>query len=64
MFELKLPIMLKKYGPDYEKWHTKQGIQNNRSLKEESYVDWLPKWHRMNNSPFTFFSPCITYRFL
>ncbi|EMI6718067.1 toprim domain-containing protein [Enterobacter hormaechei] len=43
MFGLGLPIMLKEYGMNYEKRHTKQGIQTNLSLKEESYGDWLPK---------------------
>ncbi|EQB3862527.1 primase-helicase zinc-binding domain-containing protein [Enterobacter hormaechei] len=43
MFGLGLPIMLKEYGLNYEKRHTKQGIQTNLSLKEESYGDWLPK---------------------
>ena len=32
-----------RYGLNYEKRHTKQGIQTNLSLKEESYGDWLPK---------------------
>ncbi|EAA1343168.1 DNA primase [Salmonella enterica subsp. enterica serovar Java] len=43
MFGLGLPMMLKEYGLNYEKRHTKQGIQTNLSLKEESYGDWLPK---------------------
>lgn len=43
MFGLGLPMMLKEYGLNYEKRHTKQGIQSNLSLKEESYGDWLPK---------------------
>lgn len=43
MFGLGLPMMLKEYGLSYEKRHTKQGIQTNLSLKEESYGDWLPK---------------------
>ncbi|WLZ69354.1 primase-like DNA-binding domain-containing protein [Enterobacter hormaechei] len=43
MFGLGLPMMLKEYGVNYEKRHTKQGIQTNLSLKEESYGDWLPK---------------------
>ncbi|HCT7899069.1 TPA: toprim domain-containing protein [Enterobacter cloacae] len=43
MFGLGLPMMLKEYGLHYEKRHTKQGIQTNLSLKEESYGDWLPK---------------------
>ncbi|MGU7039224.1 primase-helicase zinc-binding domain-containing protein [Salmonella enterica subsp. enterica serovar Anatum] len=43
MFGLGLPMMLKEYGLNYEKRHTKQGIQTNLSLKEESYSDWLPK---------------------
>ncbi|EBV0930621.1 DNA primase [Salmonella enterica subsp. enterica serovar Newport] len=43
MFGLGLPMMLKEYGLNYERRHTKQGIQTNLSLKEESYGDWLPK---------------------
>ncbi|EPO2160031.1 DNA primase family protein, partial [Escherichia coli] len=43
MFGLGLPVMLKEYGLNYEKRHTKQGIQTNLTLKEESYGDWLPK---------------------
>ena len=43
MFGLGLPMMLKEYGLNYEKRHTKQGIQTNLSLKEESYGDWLQK---------------------
>ncbi|HCK7171877.1 TPA: toprim domain-containing protein [Enterobacter hormaechei] len=43
MFGLGLPMMLKEYGLNYEKRHTKQGIQTNLSLKEQSYGDWLPK---------------------
>ncbi|EDK0434647.1 DNA primase [Salmonella enterica] len=43
MFGLGLPMMLKEYGLNYEKRHTKQVIQTNLSLKEESYGDWLPK---------------------
>ncbi|EQW31142.1 hypothetical protein G902_02922 [Escherichia coli UMEA 3052-1] len=43
MFGLGLPMMLKEYGLNYEKRHTKQGMQTNLSLKEESYGDWLPK---------------------
>ncbi|AOP83589.1 DNA primase [Enterobacter hormaechei] len=43
MFGLGLPMMLKEYGLNYEKRHTKQGIQTNLSLKVESYGDWLPK---------------------
>lgn len=43
MFGLGLSMMLKEYGLNYEKRHTKQGIQTNLSLKEESYGDWLPK---------------------
>ncbi|HAG9241140.1 TPA: DNA primase, partial [Escherichia coli] len=42
MFGLGLPVMLKEYGLNYEKRHTKQGIQTNLTLKEESYGDWLP----------------------
>ncbi|EJK9090757.1 toprim domain-containing protein, partial [Salmonella enterica] len=41
MFGLGLPMMLKEYGLNYERRHTKQGIQTNLSLKEESYGDWL-----------------------
>ncbi|EIB8351789.1 DNA primase, partial [Escherichia coli] len=41
MFGLGLPVMLKEYGLNYEKRHTKQGIQTNLTLKEESYGDWL-----------------------
>ncbi|HBB0799550.1 TPA: DNA primase, partial [Escherichia coli] len=37
MFGLGLPVMLKEYGLNYEKRHTKQGIQTNLTLKEESY---------------------------
>ena len=37
------PMTLKEFGLNYEKRHTKQGIQTNLSLKEESYGDWLPK---------------------
>jgi putative DNA primase/helicase len=43
MFGIGLPMMLKEYGLNYEKRHTKQGIQTNLSLREESYGDWLPK---------------------
>ncbi|EDT3587204.1 DNA primase, partial [Salmonella enterica subsp. enterica serovar Potsdam] len=43
MFGLGLPVMLKEYGLNYEKRHTKQGIQTNLTLKEESYGDWPPK---------------------
>ncbi|EBS3060357.1 DNA primase, partial [Salmonella enterica subsp. enterica serovar Litchfield] len=43
MFGLGLPMMLKEYGLNYEKRHTKQGIQTNLTLREESYGDWLPK---------------------
>ncbi|MCV0454253.1 primase-like DNA-binding domain-containing protein [Escherichia coli] len=43
MFGLGLPVMLKEYGLNYEKRHTKQGIQTNLTLKKESYGDWLPK---------------------
>lgn len=42
-FGMGLPVMLKEYGLNYEKRHTKQGIQTNLSLREESYGDWLPK---------------------
>jgi phage/plasmid-associated DNA primase len=34
MFGLGLPMMLKEYGMNYEKRHTKQGIQTNLSLKK------------------------------
>ena len=43
MFGLGLPVMLKEYGLNYEKHHTKQGIQTNLTLKEVVYGDWLPK---------------------
>jgi len=43
MFGLGLPVMLKEYGLNYEKRHTKQGTQTNLTLKEESNGDWLPK---------------------
>lgn len=43
MFGLGLPMMLKEYGLNYEKRHTKLGIQTNLTLREESYGDWLPK---------------------
>ena len=43
MFGLGLPMMLKEYGLNYEKRHTKQGTQTNLTLKEESNGDWLPK---------------------
>ncbi|UNK62344.1 primase-helicase zinc-binding domain-containing protein [Buttiauxella ferragutiae] len=43
MFGLGLPMMLKEYGLDYEKRHTKQGTQTNLMLAEESNPDWLPK---------------------
>jgi phage/plasmid-associated DNA primase len=36
MFGLGLPMMLKEYGLNYEKRHTKQGIQTNLSLKEKA----------------------------
>jgi phage/plasmid-associated DNA primase len=36
MFGLGLPMMLKEYGMNYEKRHTKQGIQTNLSLKEKA----------------------------
>ncbi|EPT6988674.1 primase-helicase zinc-binding domain-containing protein [Cronobacter turicensis] len=43
MFGLGLPMMLKEYGLNYEKRHTKQGTQTNLTLKEESNGEWLPK---------------------
>ncbi|WP_393970053.1 phage/plasmid primase, P4 family [Kluyvera intermedia] len=43
MFGLGLPMMLKEYGMNYEKRHTKQGTQTNLTLKEDSNGDWLPK---------------------
>lgn len=43
MFGLGLPMMLKEYGMNYEKRHTKQGTQTNLTLKDESNGDWLPK---------------------
>ncbi|EQA4283797.1 primase-helicase zinc-binding domain-containing protein [Cronobacter dublinensis] len=43
MFGLGLPIMLKEYGLNYEKRHTRQGTQTNLTLKDESNGDWLPK---------------------
>jgi putative DNA primase/helicase len=43
MFGLGLPVMLKEYGLNYEKRHTKQGTQTNLTLKEESNGEWLPK---------------------
>ncbi|KDE36451.1 DNA primase [Kosakonia radicincitans UMEnt01/12] len=43
MFGLGLPVMLKEYGLNYEKRHTKQGTQTNLTLKDESNGDWLPK---------------------
>ncbi len=36
MFGLGLPMMLKEYGMNYEKRHTKQGIQTNLSLKKKA----------------------------
>lgn len=42
-FGLGLPMMLKEYGMNYEKRHTKQGTQINLTLKDESNGDWLPK---------------------
>lgn len=44
MFGLGLPMMLKEYGLDYEKRHTKQGTQTNLMLTEDSNPDWLPKY--------------------
>ncbi|WP_396077393.1 primase-helicase zinc-binding domain-containing protein [Escherichia coli] len=43
MIGLGLPIMLKEYGLNYEKRHTRQGTQTNLTLKDESNGDWLPK---------------------
>ncbi|EOL8987616.1 primase-helicase zinc-binding domain-containing protein [Cronobacter dublinensis] len=43
MFGLGLPVMLKEYGLNYEKRHTRQGTQTNLTLKDESSGDWLPK---------------------
>ncbi|MCS4320293.1 phage/plasmid-associated DNA primase [Serratia sp. BIGb0234] len=43
MFGLGLPMMLKEYGLNYEKRHTKQGTQTNLTLREDSNGDWLPK---------------------
>ncbi|EOI5754729.1 primase-helicase zinc-binding domain-containing protein [Enterobacter hormaechei] len=42
-FGLGLPVMLKEYGLNYEKRHTKQGTQTNLMLREDSNGDWLPK---------------------
>jgi putative DNA primase/helicase len=43
MFGLGLPLMLKEYGVNYEKRHTRQGTQTNIKLTDESNSDWLPK---------------------
>ncbi|HBT5044672.1 TPA: DNA primase [Klebsiella pneumoniae] len=43
MFGLGLPMMLKEYGVNYEKRHTRQGTQTNIKLTDESNSDWLPK---------------------
>lgn len=43
MFGLGLPLMLKEYGVNYEKRHTRQGTQTNITLTDESNSDWLPK---------------------
>ncbi len=43
MFGLGLPMMLKEYGMNYEKWHTRLDTQTNLTLKDESNGDWLPK---------------------
>ena len=43
MFGLGLPVMLKEYGLNYEKHHTKQGLQTSLPLKEEVSGAWLPK---------------------
>ena len=42
-FGMGLPMMLKEYGLNYEKRHTKQGTQTNLTLREDSNGDWLPK---------------------
>ena len=42
-FGLGLPMMLKEYGLNYEKRHTKQGTQTNLTLREDCNGDWLPK---------------------
>ncbi|WP_224653189.1 primase-helicase zinc-binding domain-containing protein [Pectobacterium versatile] len=38
-----LPNMMSEYGQSYLKGRTKQGIQTNLELKDESDADWLPK---------------------
>ncbi|WP_425490412.1 primase-like DNA-binding domain-containing protein [Brenneria izadpanahii] len=38
-----LPNMISEYGQVYLKGRTKQGIQTNPELKDESDADWLPK---------------------
>lgn len=43
MFGTGLPMMLKEYGINYEKRHTKHGTQTNLTLREDSNSDWLPK---------------------
>ncbi|WP_284882473.1 primase-helicase zinc-binding domain-containing protein [Citrobacter freundii] len=43
MFGLGLPMMLKEYGVNYEKRHTRQGTQTNITLADGSNSDWLPK---------------------
>ncbi|MDT8097964.1 primase-helicase zinc-binding domain-containing protein [Enterobacter hormaechei] len=43
MFGLGLPLMLKEYGVNYKKRHTRQGTQTNIKLTDESNSDWLPK---------------------
>ncbi|WP_312055170.1 phage/plasmid primase, P4 family [Pantoea brenneri] len=43
MFGLGLPMMLKEFGVNYEKRHTRQGTQTNITLTDESNSDWLPK---------------------
>ncbi|CPR14253.1 Zinc binding domain / DNA primase, Phage P4-associated / Replicative helicase RepA, Phage P4-associated [Brenneria goodwinii] len=35
--------MMSEYGQVYLKGRTKQGIQTNLELKDESDTDWLPK---------------------
>ncbi|VEB91358.1 Poxvirus D5 protein-like [Citrobacter koseri] len=43
MFGLGVPMMLKEYGLNYAKRHTRQETQTNIILNEESNSDWLPK---------------------
>lgn len=42
MFGKGLSAMLKKYGLNYDKRRTNQGMQTNLILREESNADWLP----------------------